>query len=81
VCVCIQHTGGSCLWQWQDESGSWQTYDHSACAQLEKTHSSGGTHVELTMAGHKYRVDVKKMEQINVKTKSSRKVQRICSGN
>jgi len=48
--------------------------------QLEKARTSGGTHVELSEAGHKYRVDVKKMEQINIKTKVARKVQRTCNG-
>jgi len=47
---------------------------------LEKARTSGGTHVELSEAGHKYRVDVKKMEQINIKTKVARKVQRTCNG-
>jgi len=49
--------------------------------QLEKAHTSGGTHVEFIEAGRKYRVDVKKMEQINTKSKVARKVQRICEGN
>ena len=48
--------------------------------QLEKAHTSGGTHVEFVEAGRKYRVDVKKMEQINTKSKVAREVQRICEG-
>jgi len=69
------------LWQWQDENSCWQTYDQSVCKQLERAYTSGGTHVELTVAGRKYRVDVKKMEQINVRTKVARSVQRNCTGN
>ena len=49
--------------------------------QLEKAHISGGTHVEFSEAGRKYRVDVKKMEQTNIKSKVARKVQRNCNGN
>ena len=79
--VCIQCVGGSCSWQWQDENGCWQMYDRSTCAQLEKACTCGDTHVELTAAGRKYRVDVKRMEQINIKTKVARKVQRIGNGN
>ena len=45
--------------------------------QLEQARLSGGTHVELTAAGRKYRIDIKKMEQINTKTRVARKVQRI----
>ena len=76
-CMCI---GGICSWQWQDENGCWQMYDRSTCMQLEKAHTSGDTHVELTADGRKYRVDVKRMEQTNVKSKVARKVQRICNG-
>jgi len=67
-------------WQWQDEDGCWQMYDHQTCVQLEKARTSGDTHVELSAAGRKYRIDVKRMEQINIKTKVARKVQRICNG-
>jgi len=73
--------GGSYFWQWQDENESWQMYDNPTCMQLEKARASGDTHVELSAAGHKYRIDVKRMEQINIKTKMARKVQRICNGN
>lgn len=52
---------------------------HLVCS-WKKARTSGDTHVELTAAGRKYRVDVKKMEQINIKTKIARKVQRICNG-
>ena len=78
VILCI---GGSCSWQWQDENGCWQTYDHSVCVQLEKALTSGDTHVEVTAACQKYRIDVKRLEQINVKTKVGRNVQRISNGN
>ena len=77
----IQYIGGNCSWHWQDENGCWQMYDRSTCMQLEKARTSGDTHVELTAAGGKYRIDVKKMEQTNTKTKIARKVQRICNGN
>jgi len=79
--LCIHCIDASCSWQWQDENGFWQMYDLSTCMQLERAHTSGGTHVEVTLAGRKYRIDVKKLEQINVKTKVARKVQRICNGN
>ena len=80
MCVCVHYSGGTCSWQWQDDSGCWQVYDRAAYLQLEKAHKSGATHVELTAAGSKYRVDVKKMEQINIKTKVARNVQRISGG-
>ncbi|KAG9331114.1 hypothetical protein JZ751_020249 [Albula glossodonta] len=63
------------VWQWEVGEGQWEPYPPSACAQLDSAVHSGLDSVCLTVStGTVYRVDLKKMIQINTVSKFQRKV-------
>ncbi|XP_034021275.1 poly [ADP-ribose] polymerase 2 isoform X2 [Thalassophryne amazonica] len=63
------------VWQWQGDDGQWEPYSPSDCTLLDSAVSSGEASVTLTLgSGMSYKVDLKKMVQINPATKYKRKI-------
>lgn len=64
------------VWQWEGDDGQWNPYPPAACALLDLATSSGKSSVTLSLGpGTAYKVDLKKMLQINPVTKYKRKIQ------
>lgn len=63
------------VWQWEGDDGQWNPYSPAACALLDSATSSGKASVTLPLgSGTAYKVDLKKMVQINPATKYKRKI-------
>ncbi|XP_061587028.1 poly [ADP-ribose] polymerase 2 [Cololabis saira] len=63
------------VWQWQGDEGQWEPYSPADCAFLDSAVSSGKTSVTLALgSGTAYKIDLKKMVQINPVTKFKRKI-------
>lgn len=64
------------VWQWEGDDGKWNPYPPAACALLDAATSSGKASVTLSLGSSTaYKVDLKKMLQINPVTKYKRKIQ------
>ncbi|KAM6918660.1 poly [ADP-ribose] polymerase 2 [Xenentodon cancila] len=63
------------VWQWQGDDGQWEPYSPADCAFLDSAVSSGKPSVTLSLgSGMAYKIDLKKMVQINPVTKYKRKI-------
>ncbi|XP_012711257.2 poly [ADP-ribose] polymerase 2 [Fundulus heteroclitus] len=63
------------VWQWRGDDGQWEPYPDEACTKLDSASSLGRASVTLTLGeGRKYKVDLKKMVQINPATKFKREI-------
>ncbi|XP_040910527.1 poly [ADP-ribose] polymerase 2 [Toxotes jaculatrix] len=63
------------VWQWEGDQGQWEPYSASVCTLLDSAVSSGKSSITLTLAsGAAYKIDLKKMVQINPVTKYRRKI-------
>lgn len=73
---CHPHNVSCAVWQWEGDDGQWNPYPPAACALLDSATSSGKASVTLSLgSGTAYKVDLKKMLQINPVTKYKRKIQ------
>lgn len=68
-------TQSKTVWQWEGDDGQWNPYSPAACALLDSATSSGKSSFTLSLgSGTAYKVDLKKMVQINPATKYKRKI-------
>ncbi|KAJ8336518.1 hypothetical protein SKAU_G00377380 [Synaphobranchus kaupii] len=63
------------VWEWEVGDGEWEAYPPSACALLDGAVRSSRASVSLALTtGSKYKVDLKKLIQINTTTKFQRRI-------
>ncbi|KAM6948792.1 poly [ADP-ribose] polymerase 2 [Aplochiton taeniatus] len=66
------------VWQWEGNEGQWELYPPSVCTLLDAAASSRKASVIITLgSGSSYKVDLKKMVQINPMTKYKRKIRSL----
>lgn len=66
------------VWQWEGEEGQWELYPPSVCTLLDAAVSSRKASVIITVgSGSTYKVDLKKMAQVNPTTKYKRKIRSL----
>ena len=64
------------MWEWQDETNKWIPYTDTDTQTIEDAHAAGNTTVTMTIMGRSYKIDLSKMEQVNVSTGVSRNIRR-----
>ncbi|PVD21135.1 hypothetical protein C0Q70_19301 [Pomacea canaliculata] len=67
------------VWQWEDEKGQWNPYSAAVCLELEKAREDKQESIDFEACGRTYRVDLLKLEQVNISTNVIRKVARTKS--
>ena len=63
-------------WEWEDESGTWNSYSASLGRLFEAASVSGLQSVQFTAAGRQYLFHPKLMEQENIETGVKRNVRK-----
>ena len=70
--------GTSVMWSWNDDQGSYSSYDSDVCAKLTKEYERNPNgSVNCTVNGHAYCIDFSTMTQTNCATRFQRKVRRV----
>lgn len=65
-------------WQWQDDNKQWVSYQPKQTLELEENYNKNSSS-NFTLL-NSYKIDFKKMKQINSKTNYSRCIKRVKSG-
>ncbi|TRY99516.1 hypothetical protein DNTS_020825 [Danionella cerebrum] len=64
------------IWEWENDVGSWTTYDMEVCIALQSAWDRQQPWLDLTALGFCYFVDFKTMIQTNRQTQRQRRIQR-----
>ncbi len=72
--------GVAVQWYYKGDSQQWEAYLPSDSSQLERWHQSKQTAASLSIGNHTYQFDFDNMSQINVKTKTNRRMKRSPCG-
>ncbi|XP_073698826.1 E3 ubiquitin-protein ligase DTX4 [Garra rufa] len=68
--------GQGCMWEWENDAGSWTTYDMEVIIALQAAWDRQQPWLDMTSMGFCYFVDFQTMTQINRQTQKQRRIQR-----